>query len=344
MIEIANLLLTRKCNLKCSYCNLVKDYQDKPNIYPDMSYYHNLYFTGEQWCDIIQRLVAHNNNVFVILYGGEPFLYRDLDKVLDYCNKQKVNYTIISNTTGKFVQDRIIQLFNKCGKYRGFTASVDPIALMPDDKIPSIYKDMVRKSRQGISNLINIKKSGLSDDVVAEITILKDALQNEYVYDIVKKLSDNGIVSSITAVDARKTPFYDFSSIEIGDGCLLEKTPELRQLFDKLIYDSQKGLLKIHIPRILDELYNILPSNYRCGIDKHIHNVSIEPDGTFRLCLRIRGSHSPSLPYQKVISTTGVISDEFVKAIQTDYGSYCKCCNWTCPQMSSLEPAKILNH
>jgi len=342
MIQIANLLLTRRCNLKCSYCNLVKDYKDKPADYPSMKNFRENELTGEQWCDILQRLKAHNKDIFIILYGGEPFLYKDLDKILVYCYRERINYTIISNSTGGLVWNRVWNLYHQYGKYRGFTSSVDPIVMMPERKVPKKYKDIYRKSTEGLNKLIQAKISGLSDDVVAEITILKETIP--YLYGTVAKLSEHGIYSSITAVDARKSPYYDFSSVDVKDGCLLEQTQELKELFARLYNDAMEGKLKIHIPQTLDVLYQYLPSNYKCQIHKNIHNVSIEPNGTFRLCLRIAGLETPAVDYRKAISTKGVISQELMKAIQWDYSELCKCCNWTCQMMSSLAPDKILNH
>ena len=343
MIQIANLLLTRRCNLNCSYCNLVKDYNDKPNEYPSMKNFRDNELTGEQWCDILQRLKAHNKDIFIILYGGEPFLYKDLDKILVYCYKENINYTIISNVTGCIVWKRVWDLFYKYGKYRGFTSSVDPIVMMPERKVPGKYKDIYLKSINGLNKLIKIKSFGLSNDVVAEITILKETIP--YLYNTVKELSQHGIYSSITAVDARKSQYYDFSSVDIKDGCLLEKTEELKKLFSRLFNDSVEGKLKIHIPEVLPELYKYLPSNYKCKIDKQYDNVSIDPDGTFRLCLRIRGKTTPRVDYREAISTKGVISKELMNAIKSDYMELCEACNWTCVLMSkSGFSNKIINH
>ena len=39
-IRIVNWLLTRRCNLNCSYCAITKNYKNKPDEYPDIYYYH----------------------------------------------------------------------------------------------------------------------------------------------------------------------------------------------------------------------------------------------------------------------------------------------------------------
>ena len=118
MIWIANILLTRRCNLSCDYCNIVKNYEHLPLQYERVEAFHEL--TGEQWMDIISRLKANNPDVFLILYGGEPTMYPDLDKVVKYCNDYNVAYTIISNNT-KYARRKIYKIFDKLGPYRGFT-------------------------------------------------------------------------------------------------------------------------------------------------------------------------------------------------------------------------------
>jgi len=49
IIQIANVLLTRRCNLRCDYCYLVQDYQGKPKEYPDMKYYRDNEKSAQDW-------------------------------------------------------------------------------------------------------------------------------------------------------------------------------------------------------------------------------------------------------------------------------------------------------
>ena len=36
-IQIANILLTRRCNLRCDYCSIVRDYAKMPFEYPKIT-------------------------------------------------------------------------------------------------------------------------------------------------------------------------------------------------------------------------------------------------------------------------------------------------------------------
>jgi hypothetical protein len=131
-VQIANILLTRRCNLSCSYCNLVRNYPGIPKEYTDMRQYTADELTGEEWIDIFKRLVKNNKDVFFVIYGGEPFVYEDLWKIIKYCNENNVYYTVISNNTD-YVQDKIKAVYEKCGQYRGFTSSVDPVVDEDDE-------------------------------------------------------------------------------------------------------------------------------------------------------------------------------------------------------------------
>jgi len=106
MIRIANWLLTRKCNLKCGYCAIVRDYENMPCMYPNVSYYIKNEMSTNVVLSVLDRLKQHNPNMFHIFYGGEPLLRRDLPTIINYCNDNDIEYTIISNNT-KEIQPQI---------------------------------------------------------------------------------------------------------------------------------------------------------------------------------------------------------------------------------------------
>ncbi len=96
MYTIVNWLLTRRCNLSCNYCNIVKDYVTSP--YKSVFEYKENSLSDNK--KIIDHIMFINKNAFFILYGGEPTLYYELPELIDYMNEKNCNYTIISNMTG----------------------------------------------------------------------------------------------------------------------------------------------------------------------------------------------------------------------------------------------------
>jgi MoaA/NifB/PqqE/SkfB family radical SAM enzyme len=299
--------------------------------------------TGEEWIEIFDRLVANNPDVFFVIYGGEPFVYEDLWKVIKHCNDNNIFYTVISNNTD-YVQDKIQEVYEKCGQYRGFTSSVDPVVGTDQKGQIEFSKSekgkffITEKSNTGLMRLIEMKDKGMIEDAVAEITVMSSTVP--YLYTTVKKLSENGIYSSITTLDDAKTEYYDFARV-LNDGDMVQKDSGIKEQFDMIKAD--KSLL-IHMPELLDVIYDMLPSCGECGLEKKIHNVTIDADGTFRLCLRIRGVESPYLVLDDVIDKNGVIQDSFADSICNDLENYCRGCNWSCTQMSLLFSDQIIDH
>jgi len=329
-IRIVNWLLTRRCNLKCDYCAIVKNYDGKPEEYPDMDHYIKNEMTTEQVLSGLATIKLHNPDAFHIFYGGEPMLRKDLSTIINYCNDEDIHYTIISNNSPEVIPliKKLVKETN--GKIKGFTASVDPVIFTESNELDDKEKDRVMKSLAGFENLKEMKK--YCDDVVAEITVMKH--NQQYLSTLVEVLTTVGINSDITFIDIAKTPYYDFSNISDED-LLVENSPELAEQFQSI----SDGDLDVHMKRtLLPEIWNILPSNMDCGIDKSLHNISIDADGSIRLCLRIRGTLSPSL----VPSIDSLFTKDYKvhpvahSIISSDKKKHCKLCNHTCQLMSKI--------
>jgi len=324
-IQIVSWLLTRKCNLNCSYCALVSDYIDKPEEYPDMKHYIQNEMSTSYVIELLRRLKLHNPDCFHILYGGEPMLRKDLPDIVNYCNKEKINYTIITNNTDE-VQPMIDRLFAKVEYVTGFTTSIDPMVMGNKD---DSKEDRVRKCLSGFERIVSYGEK--VKDPVAEITVDKQNLQ--HLYELVKELSNSGVNSDITFIDIAKTPYYDFSNV--NDKSLLV-TPEVAAPeIEKIINDES---LDIHMKEtLLPEILKILPAELDCGIENDIHNLTIDADGSPRLCLRIRGVRTPQLPLMLMLHEDGSISHDILRLILgLDKKKYCEGCNWTCQIMSRL--------
>ena len=164
MIRIVNFLLTRRCNLKCDYCAITRNYKNMPADYPHIDYYLKNEISTNDVITALTNLKKHNPKVFVIFYGGEPLLREDLPDIINFANKSNIYYTIISNNTDE-IQPLVRRLFKKVDYIRGFTSSVDPTCM---DKNFS-NSDRIRKSIDGFKRLKEIKASGKVKDVVAEV-------------------------------------------------------------------------------------------------------------------------------------------------------------------------------
>ena len=321
-IRIVNWLLTRKCNLKCDYCAIVKNYEGMPEEYPPMSHYVKNEMTTSDVIEGLFQFKEHNPDAFHILYGGEPLLRKDLATIISFCNREDIHYTIISNNTLEILPLIIKLKQNVEGKIKGFTASIDPVFF---DESQS--EDSIRKSLQGFASLKAMKDD--VEDVVAEITVMKH--NQQYLYQLVQMLTDHGINSDITFVDIAKSPYYDFSNIYDRE-LLVGPSAMLADQFQK-INDND---VDVHMKNVLlPGMWGTLPSNMDCEIEKNLHNVSVDADGTIRLCLRIRGVSAPKLVTIKdLFDQDHNVSPIAHAAIKNDKKMYCKLCNHTCHLMS----------
>lgn len=326
-IRIINWLLTRRCNLSCNYCAIVKNYRNKPADYPDINHYIKNEMSTEYILNILTLFKKHNPDAFHILYGGEPMLRKDLPDIINFCNDNDIHYTIISNNTPE-IQPLIKKLFENTDYIQGFTSSVDPIF----NSNESLGYDRVTKSIEGFKQLVEIKKQGRIKDVVAEVTVMKHNVH--HLFDLVETLDLQGINSDITFIDIAKNPYYDFSNIS-DEKLLVTKDDAETQL--TMLFKSD---LDIHMKDILlPKIYRALPSNMDCKIDEKLHNVTIDADGSVRLCLRIRGILAPSqLKAEDLFNKNDIkqISPFAHMCIIKDKEEYCKLCNHTCQLMSQI--------
>ena len=144
--------------------------------------------------------------------------------------------------------------------------------------------------------------------------------------------------------DLAKTPYYDFSNI--GDESrLVYPTDEIRGVFERL----KNSNYKIHMKELLmEQIFNTLPANADCEMEKTWHNLTIEPTGECRLCLRIRGTNVPAFSAMDLFDENGNVSSigSFAHdALRLDKQDYCKGCQWSCISMSGKGTSDaIINH
>ena len=325
-IQIVNWILTRKCNLRCEYCRLVRNYKGIPEEYPDMKHYIKNEMNVVYIIEAIKRLTYHNPDMFHIFYGGEPLLRTDLTAIINYCNRIGANYTIITNNS-EHVQPELEYLLLNTDYITGLTSSVDPIIFSKEER-----GDIVEKSISGLKRLTDYK--GVVKDLVAEITV--DSRTIKYLYQLVSELSSHGISSSITFIDPAKSQYYDFSNVT-DESLLVNPTDEVKEILNK-IKDSD---LDVHMKNtLIPKLIDMLPSNLDCRIEDDLNNITIDADGSVRLCLRIRGVETPKLKIHDYIQPNGDLHPGLKRTMIRDKKNYCRLCNWTCQIMSSITSKK----
>lgn len=326
-IRIINWLLTRRCNLKCDYCAIVKDYSGKPNSYPPLRHYIKNEMSTEMVLNGLSAFKKHNPMAFHILYGGEPLLRKDLPTIINFCNENNIFYTVISNNTPE-IQPLIKRLFDETDYVEGFTSSVDPIF-----NEVGVNEDRVTKSIEGLQRLKEIQSRGDVKDVVAEITVMNH--NKHLLHQLVSELSKDEIYSDITFVDIAHNEYYDFSNIK-DPSHLVNPTFDLAKTFYHMMEDPN---LYIHMKDLLlPKMFDTLPSNMDCHLENGIHNVTVDADGSMRLCLRICGNVTPILFNLSNIfdpENPKLLVKGFKESIKTDKKRMCQLCNHSCLIMSN---------
>jgi len=286
----------------------------------------------------LKHLLHENNpDIFFILYGGEPFLHNGLTEIIKHFKEYSYNHTIISNNTPA-IQPKIIELYNAVGKLPGFTASVDPELCLYLEHQGIRDDDAFKKTIAGFNNLRILKDKGIAQDVVAEITCSSENIC--YLYKTVETLSRYGIYSSITTLDIQKSYYYDFSSIRDSSLCVNQDL-KTRTIFDQIINNPK---LLVHMPQMLNTLYKVLPYHMKCNIHEDVHNVTIDSDLTFRMCLRCRGIETPKISVVDGVNVDGKLTKPLIDALSSDYNKLCLGCNHTCLIMSKLYSNQIIGH
>lgn len=324
LIRIVNWILTRRCNLNCGYCAIIKDYSNMPKNYPKLQYYMQNEMSTEVIISALKTFKRHNPNIFHIFYGGEPTLRKDLPEIINFCNDNRIYYTIISNNT-LGIQPFIKRLFEETDYIEGFTSSVDPVL----NDYSYNAEDRVRKSVEGLKRLKELQLKGDVKDVVAEITVMNE--NQHLLYELVNGLSEFEIYSDITFVDIAKSQYYDFSNIR-DSSQLVRPSWALSDTLSKIIRDNR---LYVHMKDLLiPKMFDTLPSNFDCKLENGVHNVTVEADGSMRLCLRIKGTLSPHIHISELFEDSGLVSKDFYELMCMDKRRLCKLCNHSCLMMS----------
>ena len=318
---IVNCFLTRKCNLKCDYCRITRNYEGMPSEYPRLEEYYRNEKDVEWWIktiDYLNRNVEHDP--FFILYGGEPTLYKGFEDLVKELYKRKVNFTIITNATQP---DKILSLLDYIP---GLTCSVDPTGI-------SMNVDRELKSQSGVNLLMTAKQMKPSIDAVAEVVIDKRNI-NQFPH-LVSLASNSSFRLSITIIETALSPHYDFA---IADEQLLldqETASQLKDLllhykvdtpwFDKIFLNPEAILYVLTKGPIVK--CDPLKMNYLC----------IDSDGSLRLCLRIRGTEVPKLKMDNYWDKTYTkFLEDYSKAVKKDL-RLCLGCSWTCAFMTKSD-------
>lgn len=271
----AEVLITRRCNLKCKSCKVIeKKIPESDEL------------TLKLWNKAFNIIYDDLGADFIAVYGGEPMVLgrEKLGSIVGMLSKHRPqkSYTIISNSIG-LTDDYQDFLISK--GLDSWTASVD--TLNPNDGNDKYSK---AKSKTGLDALIRFQKKNLRD-VCGIITVTKKNIKE--VPETVKFLTDLNIWCGLDLIHYDKTGFDNFSSPRENMLDLVfnhEDLPLIQKTADKLIDLKKKGALIFPTYETLenwkDSRYSI-DLNWKCGEPRAI---AVDANGEVFECDQFQGS------------------------------------------------------
>lgn len=313
--HIAHLWLTRRCNLKCSYCNVIRDYKDSP--YPPVSEYEEL--TANDWYEIID-IYAKLGTKFFLLYGAEVLVYKEINDLCYKLNQRDdIHYSIHTNGTLPRQLDELIHTIG----LKGLTFSYD----LPTND------DKHRIAKSNASKKMFLKYKEDCADLVVTITLDKSIVENDNIEVLLKELqwfTDHNIISIVTFIDHQRNQWYDFSNVPWTPENKIPVNERFHYLLQKL-KEGHDVKYKLHnYKHYWEELPGFTTDeNFFC-VDPFAA-PTIDADGTIRLCSRIKGNTVTAFKPQDIISNP----ENVMEAYMSDYKTKCVGCAWDCAMQSS---------
>ena len=215
--QFISFTVTNSCNLRCRMCGQWSEEGYVLNRTVDTRSHMSL----EDWKRLVDEIAQHKIR-FVLVRGGEPFLFKGIMELLRYVNAKGIFLSIDTNGT---VLDRYAAELSRISNMH-ITFSVDG----PEDVHDAVRceKGSFQKIKQNIALLTDLeKKCGNKISKSICFTISK------YNYTSLGKMAD--VARSLSIPSVNIVPFYYFSH-EVGT----QYDAELRTHFDCTAF-SWKG-------------------------------------------------------------------------------------------------------
>lgn len=270
--------VTNNCNLNCIHCYNANAIKDKQDIR----------------LDDIFKIVKEKNVEHIHLIGGEPLLFKKLDKLIDK-NKELI-FSI--NTNGILINSIIENglLFNR--NIKEITISIDGFDSKTNDRIRG--KGTYNIVSQEIDKLIKFRNKYRSDlKILLSVVILPDNAQNLQELNIKNFTNvDNFLISTMymegNALNNIKTneSFYhsyikiieNIINSEFSQKFIIDTTPLYMYMYEihgelckcndnnDVIYSDNKG-----------NIYSCIPEKF--NLDKSNNNININGNMENKICM-----------------------------------------------------------
>jgi MoaA/NifB/PqqE/SkfB family radical SAM enzyme len=295
-ITEAQIFLTRKCNLRCGYCKLVKE-MDELGLEDWKKAYDNMENIGIRT---------------VKLLGGEPTVKDWLPDLIEYSSDSRIKTALLSNSF--FSEDMMEKLVG--ADLWGYFASVDSLGgAMPDDD---------EKSGRGYAMLRKLK--GRIPLLAANLVISRKNFRE--IPETVRRLSDEGFFVNLCTVQHTRRNDREFSKADISMDYrfVQENRQELEELAERLLMMKRSGS-RITVPESYIEGIPVhgIECDWKC---EDISQLRIDADGGMMLCSEYRTRLADR--YNITSMTTRKYGEFLHEWKETRQLTGCDGCYWSC--------------
>lgn len=253
--------MTRRCNLSCEYCKIIKKRVKEISV--------------KEWEKVFDILNSLNVR-FVKLMGGEPTLFKDLERLIKYANENtRIRVAVFSNSI--FNKEKLESLI--AAGLKEYITSIDTLKSANN-------VDSVIKSQAGLKALIFLKKKGITH-LQANIVVCKNNILE--VSNIIEYLSERGICSSLSPIHWGKEEFWEYRCKESGFKLTKNDLPLIKKLSKNLLKMKKSGTLiansELYIKNWPEFAINL---KWFCKIPPVLW---IDSDGSMMCCCDIKGKN-----------------------------------------------------
>ena len=298
----AKIVITRKCNLRCTFCKIRRSRRLKGEL------------SLEQWKKGIKNLEKIGVKSLQIL-GGEPTTLDYLEDLIRFLNKKtKLHYSIESNST--FSEERFHSLI-KAG-IKGYCADVNTFNFQ-------MKKDWYTiKSNVGFNMLLKMKKAKVP---YLEASIILNKRNLKEIPFIVRKMSKLGIWCNIIPLHYGKSFNWEFRAKDVADEFKIKESdrPIVEKIMKELFKMKKKGYKILNEKEYFTNLakINCNPTGWHCTT---FPRLRIDSDGSLWVCNDVKGNVASKY---NILTLNKKTFKEFKRDWQTDKQRLkCPGCAW----------------
>ena len=264
----SSVYLTRKCNLACQYCKIIK------TVLPEE-------LTTAQWIEAFDILDSLGIR-FVNIAGGEPTILKGLGEMIRHLNDNTgMRYSLVSNSV--FNRRKLDELVD--AGLKTFVASIDVLEHDGRDL------GNLRKSSAGLKMLEALQQRGVPE-LCGNIVINGRNIGN--IMSVVRYLNDHGFWTSICPIVWGKGDQWD--EVEKADESyrLTESHRDmLEEIADELLEMKQQGARILATEGYIRNMTTWgIHCDWKCYRERkspYPPRLFIDADGSIMRCINFRG-------------------------------------------------------